>query len=66
MSAAHPLPDEQNNKGYWALLRKLGPHESVWLPVKPGTAGGHANAVFGKGNYATRKEAGGTRVWRRR
>lgn len=62
--------NESTQKGYWEALRATPPGGSVWLPCSPNTAGGHAAATLGKGNYRVKREADGARVchtpnWRR-
>ena len=59
-----PLPPKRVRTGMTALLRQLQPNDSVLLPITPWRAYGLAYRVFGKGNFASKKERGGTRVWR--
>lgn len=53
-------------KGYTATLRKMEPGDSVWLPMTQNAASSICTRVFGAGNYATRTEGKGLRIWRKR
>jgi hypothetical protein len=57
-----PIPGRRN--GFSETLRKMKPGDSVLLPRDRLNANALAHDVLGSGNYATRKEDGGTRVWR--
>lgn len=59
-----PIPEKRGMHGYSALLRELKPGDSVLLPIVPYRAYGLGWKVLGKGNFRSKKENGGTRVWR--
>jgi len=59
-----PPPPRRPRTGLTALLRQLEPGDSVLLPITPWRAYGLAYRVLGKGNFQSKKEHGGTRVWR--
>lgn len=60
-----PIPPMANGgNGFSEVLRKLKKGDSVYLPTTVHKISSTAHGIFGKGNYATRTEGDGTRVWR--
>ena len=56
------VPVPPRSTGTTALLRLMKPGESKLFPSK--TAVAIAFRVFGRGNFRSHKERGGTRIWR--
>jgi hypothetical protein len=58
-----PVPPRKGRGSLMALMRTMKVGESVFVPNQK--TGNHtAWLVFGKGNYTTRVEKAGVRVWR--
>lgn len=62
-----PVPPRGNHKGVSQGLRQMQPGQSAHIPEEYAkNLNAIAQSVFGVGNYACRREAGGMRVWRLR
>lgn len=61
-----PIPPagRGNNKGIAETLRKMKVGDSVFMALTQNSANGSARAIFGSGNYRTRRENEGYRIWR--
>lgn len=59
-----PIPPKKIGKGIANLLRKMNVGDSVVLIGQRSSISNSAQYALGVGNYTTRVEADGVRVWR--
>lgn len=59
-----PVPPPKSKNGYSLALRSMEAGDSVVLPISHNSAMAAASRILGAGNYTTRKEQDGIRVWR--
>lgn len=59
-----PIPPPRQMSGIFKIFRQLKVGESVWLAVTQDLGCTYAGRIIGKGNYRSRKERHGVRIWR--
>lgn len=62
-----PIPPMHGKRdsGYATILRAMEPGDSVHFKCNGQAAANAATGVWGAGNYVTRKENDGYRIWRK-